>query len=258
VSAAAFGSHIPPLRLEPSDIRDALAAAELSEGEHYVEPGCGDGTGLLIAAAEFGARATGIELRGEAAARARMAASTAGVDASVHVGNVLDHDLSTADVMLLYLGAAFHDLLADRLEKRLAPTARVISFGWRVPGWRASAASDALPGAWIYRPADPAVACSLTHAHDRALPPATCADHVVLRAHRALAAPTLRFAGPAAAWLDEPPRRLAALRRGQACNVPLNWSAPAAGAAGALEIQVLDGSSAVGPEYRMAVSVAAD
>ena len=50
---------------QPTDrvtVRRLLLLAQIQEGEHVVDWGCGDGRFVVTAAREFGARATGIEI----------------------------------------------------------------------------------------------------------------------------------------------------------------------------------------------------
>jgi len=153
-----FGVHIPELQLPDDEYRAAMRAAALAADELYIELGSGHGNGLVIAAAEFGARAFGVEYLEDANERAVAAALRAGVGDRV---NVRREDLRTtdptpADVLYLHLGPAFHDLLAPRLERMLTRSTRVIAAGWRVPGWLpVPGTQDSWDAGYVYRPADP-------------------------------------------------------------------------------------------------------
>jgi SAM-dependent methyltransferase len=153
-----FGVHIPELQLDPDEYRAGFRAAQLTDGERYLELGSGHGNGLIIAAREFGATAVGIEYLDDAIERARAAARRAGIEDRVEL---IREDLrriepTSADVVHMHLGPAFHDVLAARMEESLTPTARVIAAGWRVPGWRPlPGTAEQWDGGYIYRPADP-------------------------------------------------------------------------------------------------------
>lgn len=149
-----FGVHVPELQLSDGDFAAAMGAAGLASGEHYVELGSGHGRGLVIAARDFGARATGVEYLVDAIGQARTRARAAGVDVTLEHGDLRHHDVRDADVVLLHLGPAFHDLLAPRLERLLRPSARVVAAGWRVPGWQ-PVSDVGWDGGYVYRPADP-------------------------------------------------------------------------------------------------------
>jgi predicted O-methyltransferase YrrM len=153
-----FGVHIPELQLPAEEYRGGMRAAELAAGEHYLELGSGHGRGLVMAAVEFEADAHGIEYLEDAIERALRAAQKAGVADRVEItrDDLRRARVASADVVHMHLGPAFHDVLADRLERLLTPNARVIAAGWKVPGWQplpdALAAWD---GGYVYRPADP-------------------------------------------------------------------------------------------------------
>lgn len=158
-----FGVHIPELQLSVDDYRAGLAAAKLAEGERYLELGSGHGRGLVVAAAEFGARATGVEYLEDAIARARRAADKAGVADRVELvrDDLRRIDPTPYDVVHMHLGPAFHDVLAARMERLLSQHARVVAAGWKVPGWLADPlATEHWEGGYVYRPADPRMQAS--------------------------------------------------------------------------------------------------
>lgn len=151
-----FGVHIPELQLDEEEYRAALRAARLSPGERYLELGSGHGRGLVVAAAEFGAHATGVEYLADAIELARRAADRAGVGDRVELlrDDLRRVDPTPFDVVHMHLGPAFHDVLAARMERQLTQSACVVAAGWRVPGWLADADAD-WDGGYVYRPADP-------------------------------------------------------------------------------------------------------
>lgn len=151
-----FGVHVPELQLTGAQIAAALDLAALQPGERYLELGSGEGFGL-IAAAQRGARAVGIEILPDAVERSRRRATNAGTDVTIETGDLLKHDMSSADVILMHLGPAFHDVLAPKFERDLTARTRVVACGWRVPGWHATGTTDhgGAP-AYMYNPADPA------------------------------------------------------------------------------------------------------
>ena len=158
-----FGVHIPELQLPVEEYRAGLAAADLAEGERYLELGSGHGRGLVVAAEEFGAHATGVEYLEDAIERARAAAERAGVADRVEVmrDDLRRVDPTPFDVVHMHLGPAFHDVLASRMERLLAQHARVVAAGWRVPGWLPVPGSEARwDGGYVYRPADPRLQAS--------------------------------------------------------------------------------------------------
>jgi SAM-dependent methyltransferase len=158
-----FGVHIPELQLPAVEYRAGLAAAKLAAGEQYLELGSGHGAGLVIAALEFDAHATGVEYLEDAIERARKAAAKAGVGDRVELvrDDLRRVDPTPFDVVHMHLGPAFHDVLAARMERLLAQHARVVAAGWRVPGWLPDPEGDeAWDGGYVYRPADPRMQAS--------------------------------------------------------------------------------------------------
>ncbi len=157
------GVHIPELQLSVADYRDGLAAAQLADGEQYLELGSGHGRGLVVAAKEFGAHATGVEYLEDAIERARRAADKAGVADRVELlrDDLRRVDLTSFDVVHMHLGPAFHDVLAARMERLLTQHARVVAAGWKVPGWMPDPVAAARwETGYVARPADPRMQAS--------------------------------------------------------------------------------------------------
>lgn len=154
-SVSLFGVHIPELQLAVGDFREALAAASLQPGETYLELGCGHGRGLVVAAAEFGARAVGVDYLPEALQRAGKLAARSGVEVELVHDDLMRVDPTDADVVLMHLGPAFHDVLAPRLEQLLTSTTRVVACGWPVPGWFEQWDAYDFAAGYVYRPGDP-------------------------------------------------------------------------------------------------------
>jgi SAM-dependent methyltransferase len=164
-----FGVHIPELQLPVEEYRAGLAAAKLTAKDRYLELGSGHGRGLVVAAAEHGARATGVEYVEDAIERSLAAAKRAGVADRVEVAraDLRQLDPTPFDVVHMHLGPAFHDVLAARMERLLAQHARVVAAGWRVPGWLPEPeALESWDGGYVYRPADPRMQASWGERHD--------------------------------------------------------------------------------------------
>jgi SAM-dependent methyltransferase len=158
-----FGVHIPELQLSIDEYRAGLSAARLTTNDRYLELGSGHGRGLVLAATEFGARATGVEYVEDAIERSLASAAKAGVADRVDIvrADLRQLEPTPFDVIHMHLGPAFHDVLAARMERLLAQHARVIAAGWRVPGWLPDAdALEAWDGGYVYRPADPRMQAS--------------------------------------------------------------------------------------------------
>ncbi|MFN7936947.1 MAG: class I SAM-dependent methyltransferase [Bryobacteraceae bacterium] len=119
-------------------VEKMLEAAQLKPGETVYDLGCGDGRVLVTAARQFRARAVGVELSPKIAQMARdiIKQQKLDGDASVIEGNLLDVDLSKADVVTLYLLTESNSRLRPNLEKYLKPGARVVSHDFEIKGWK--------------------------------------------------------------------------------------------------------------------------
>lgn len=115
-----------------------LEAAQVKQGETVYDLGCGDGRVLITAVEKFRAKAVGVELSQKLADAARGAIKQRGYEnrASIIQGNLLDVDLSNADVVTLYLLTDANSQLKPRLEKYLHPGARVVSHDFEIRGWK--------------------------------------------------------------------------------------------------------------------------
>ena len=115
-------------------IERAFDLAGLTEGEHLVDLGCGDGRVLLRAAVLRGARVTGVELDPELAASARRLLADHEAEGEVLEADFADVPLDDADVVFAYLSPATLQRLRARLAA-LRPGVRVVTTGYAVPGW---------------------------------------------------------------------------------------------------------------------------
>lgn len=112
-----------------------LDLAQVSADDYVIDLGSGDGR-TVIAAAQRGARALGVEYNADLVALSREEALRAGVaDRARFVeGDMYEADVSKADVLALFL-------LTENL-RRLAPTflqlrpgTRIVSNTFTIPGW---------------------------------------------------------------------------------------------------------------------------
>lgn len=117
-----------------------LELAHLKPGETLYDLGCGDGRILIAAAEKYKVKAVGVEISPKLVAEARANIANAGLSdqASVIKGDLLDTDLSDADVVTIYLATSSNQKLRPRLERFLKAGARVISHDYAVPGWKPS------------------------------------------------------------------------------------------------------------------------
>ena len=105
-------------------------------------------------------KAIGVELSPREAKKATEEVKKHHLQASVRViqGNMLQQDLSPADVVTLYLTTSANESIRPNLERYLKNNARVVSYDYPIPGWR--------PVSEVETESQP----TRDHAHDLPLP----------------------------------------------------------------------------------------
>jgi cyclopropane fatty-acyl-phospholipid synthase-like methyltransferase len=141
-----YVNKLAPYVNSPTKVVDRmLELAAIKPGETVYDLGCGDGRILIAAVEKFKAKAIGVEISPKIVAEARSRIKKAGVGdrAQVIQGDLLQTDLTGADVVTIYLATSFNEELRPRLEKFLKPGARVVSHDYAVPGWKATQVVEA-------------------------------------------------------------------------------------------------------------------
>src|SRR3990172_5793446 len=95
---------LPPVPTKPERIRKALELANLQPNEILYDLGAGDGRVLLIAAREFEAKATGVEIGPIQCALIWLRAVASGFGNKIQVrwADFYEADLREADVVFVY------------------------------------------------------------------------------------------------------------------------------------------------------------
>lgn len=133
--AKSLAPYVP----SPQSIVDRmLEAASLKPGETLFDLGCGDGRILFTAAQRYKAKAVGVELSKRLVEQVRDSIQRQNLQNSVSVqeANLLEVDLSTADVVTLYLLTDSNAKLRPNLERYLRTGARVVSHDFEIRGWK--------------------------------------------------------------------------------------------------------------------------
>jgi cyclopropane fatty-acyl-phospholipid synthase-like methyltransferase len=126
-----------------------LELADIKPGETLYDLGSGDGRVLITAVQRYRAKAVGIEIS-EALVKStndRIQKFGLSNDARVIQGDLLQIDLSPADIVTIYLATDSNEILRPNLEKYLKPGARVVSHDYVVPGWKPKFVDKDLPDA---------------------------------------------------------------------------------------------------------------
>jgi uncharacterized protein (TIGR03000 family) len=124
----------------PPDIADEMVKlAGVTRQDVAFEPGCGDAR-ITIAAVKGGAsRGVGIDIDPERVEDSRARVKEAGLADKIEIrlGDALDiKDLSTASVVLLYMGDHFNLLIRPILWRELKVGARVVSHRFLMGDWK--------------------------------------------------------------------------------------------------------------------------
>jgi len=121
-------------------VEKMLQVAGVKKDEMVYDLGCGDGRIIITAAQKFGARSTGVELDPELFKKTQARIQELKLQDRVKIihGNLLEVDLSPANVVTLYLLTDSNTKLKPNLEKYLKPGSRVVSHDFQVTGWTAS------------------------------------------------------------------------------------------------------------------------
>ena len=115
-----------------------LEAGHVKPGDMVYDLGSGDGRIVITAAQKFGAKAVGVEIRPDLCRIATERIKSLGLEDRVSMvqGNALRVDLSSADVVTMYLLTSSNERLKPNLEKYLKPGARIVSNEFPIKGWK--------------------------------------------------------------------------------------------------------------------------
>jgi SAM-dependent methyltransferase len=154
-----YTNSLAPYVVSPQQIVDRmLELADPKPGETVYDLGSGDGRILITAVQRYRAKAVGIEISDALVQSTTDRIQKLGLqnEARVIHGDFLRVDLSSADVVTLYLATDTNEMLRPNLEKFLRNGARVVSHDYAVPGWKATEVDRDLPEArghviYLYR-----------------------------------------------------------------------------------------------------------
>lgn len=115
-----------------------LKLADLKAGEVFFDLGAGDGRTVIMAAKSFGARAVGVELREDLAKKALGTIHERGLTDRVTIvnGDMFSVNLTSADVVFLYLTTSANEKIRPKLEQDLRKGTRVVSHDYEIVGWK--------------------------------------------------------------------------------------------------------------------------
>lgn len=117
-------------------VRKMVKLAKIKKGQKVYDLGCGDGRFVYVAANEYGAKATGIELSPLVYLYALIRKLFWRSKAKIKFGNFKFFDLSDADVIFFYLLPDSLAKLQPALDKQLKSGTRIYSYAFKIPGWK--------------------------------------------------------------------------------------------------------------------------
>jgi len=116
-----------------------LILAEVKSGDVLYDLGSGDGRAVMMAAKDFGATSVGVELRDDLAKRALESIQKFNLTEKTQIiqKDIFNVDLSSADVVFLYLTTSANEKIKPKLEAELKSGTRVVSHDYEILGWKA-------------------------------------------------------------------------------------------------------------------------
>jgi len=128
----------PYVPTPPQVIQRMLRLAELRAGEVFFDLGSGDGRTVIMAAKEFGARTVGVELREDLAKKALSTIYEQSLQDRITIvnGDMFNVDLTSADVIFLYLTTSANEKIRPKLDSELKRGVRIVSHDYEIVGWK--------------------------------------------------------------------------------------------------------------------------
>jgi len=120
-------------------VRQMLILAELKPGDILFDLGSGDGRAVIMATQDFGATSVGVELRDDLAKRALDNIQKLDLNEKTKIiqKDIFTVDLSSANVVFLYLTTSANERIKPKLEAELKLGTRIVSHDYEILGWKA-------------------------------------------------------------------------------------------------------------------------
>ena len=131
--------QLAPYVPTPQDVVDRmLALADVKKGELVVDLGCCDGRIVVTAAQKYGARGLGVDIDPQRIAEANANAKAAKVEHLVtfRLQDAMTTDVSSANVVTLYLLSASNLRLRPILTRQLKSGARIVAHTFSMGDWQ--------------------------------------------------------------------------------------------------------------------------
>lgn len=124
----------PWWRTSKKTARAICKLARIKKGDLIYDLGCGDGTALMIAAKEFGARGVGIEIDPFRywVSKIRVQKNNLSNDLKIIRDNFFKQNLKDADVIFVYLIPKTLEKLLPKFKRDLKKGTRIVSFVYEI------------------------------------------------------------------------------------------------------------------------------
>jgi len=118
-------------------VEKMLQLGGLKAGEKMFDLGSGDGRIVIMAAQKYHADATGIEFEKDLWRQSMDKIKSLALQKTARIinGDILRQDVSSADLVTVYLLPASNEKVRPMLEKQLKKGARVVAHDFEVAGW---------------------------------------------------------------------------------------------------------------------------
>jgi len=118
-------------------VEKMLQLGGLQAGEKVFDLGSGDGRIVIMAARKFGANATGVEFDKSLWKQSTDRIRSLGLErkARIILGDIMNQDYSSADLLTVYLLPDSNEKVRPVLEKQLKKGARIVSHDFEFSGW---------------------------------------------------------------------------------------------------------------------------
>jgi cyclopropane fatty-acyl-phospholipid synthase-like methyltransferase len=119
----------PWIPTSSSSVKKMLKIAKIKPGDIVYDLGSGDGRVLIESARHFGAKAVGIEIDPLRYIITKIKIHFLHLQDDVRIiwGNFFKHDLSDADIIIVYLSQDANMKLSEKLSRELKPGTRIVS-----------------------------------------------------------------------------------------------------------------------------------
>jgi protein-L-isoaspartate O-methyltransferase len=118
-------------------VEKMLQLGGLKTGEKMFDLGSGDGRIVIMAARKFGADSTGVEFDQSLWKQSTDRIKSLGLakKARIILGDIMQQDYSSADLLTVYLLPDSNDRVRPLLEKQLKKGARIVAHDFEFAGW---------------------------------------------------------------------------------------------------------------------------